>query len=96
MHGVTNKHQRTKSNPDQLTVFTSPAEASRLLIASESMNDLSPVKSSRYSGIDLDDPPHKTPPGTPPPPYPAPILGEISSSNLNEVNFFFFFFHFYC
>ncbi|KAK0092536.1 hypothetical protein PV326_001210 [Microctonus aethiopoides] len=82
-----NKHQRTKSSPEQLgTTIISPSEASRLLIASESMNDLSPPRHGRHSGIDLDDPTvHITPPGTPPPPYPQPSPGnDISSSTLNE------------
>ncbi|XP_024942922.1 rho guanine nucleotide exchange factor 11 isoform X3 [Cephus cinctus] len=81
-----NKHQRTKSSPEQLgATMISPSEASRRLIASESMNDLSPPKLGRHSGIDLDDPPHVTPPGTPPPPYPIPSPGtDISSSTLND------------
>ncbi|XP_011497167.1 PREDICTED: rho guanine nucleotide exchange factor 12 [Ceratosolen solmsi marchali] len=83
-----NKHQRTKSSPEQLGIM-SPAEASRQLIASESMCDLIPPGSGRpggrHSGIDLDDPPgHRTPPGTPPPPYPAPSLDDVTCSNLNE------------
>ncbi|XP_044598640.1 rho guanine nucleotide exchange factor 11 isoform X2 [Cotesia glomerata] len=85
-----NKHQRTKSSPEQLsTTMISPSEASRLLIASESMNDLSPSRHhlghGRLSGIDLDDPIHITPPGTPPPPYPQPSPGvDVLSATLNE------------
>ncbi|XP_043471753.1 rho guanine nucleotide exchange factor 11 isoform X2 [Leptopilina heterotoma] len=79
-----NKHHRTKSSPEQLsTTMISPAEASRLLIASESMKDLSPPRHGRHSGIDLDDPPHITPPGTPPPPYP-PSSNNSISSGLND------------
>ncbi|XP_031788329.1 rho guanine nucleotide exchange factor 12 isoform X2 [Nasonia vitripennis] len=84
--GSSSKHQRTKSSPEQLGIV-SPAEASRRLIASESMNELSPgSRPGRHSGIDLDDPTgasHRTPPGTPPPPYPAPMLGD-SCSSCNE------------
>ncbi|KAH0540397.1 hypothetical protein KQX54_017011 [Cotesia glomerata] len=86
-----NKHQRTKSSPEQLsTTMISPSEASRLLIASESMNDLSPSRHhlghGRLSGIDLDDPIHITPPGTPPPPYPQPSPGvDVLSATLNEL-----------
>ncbi|XP_057324420.1 rho guanine nucleotide exchange factor 12 isoform X3 [Microplitis mediator] len=86
-----NKHQRTKSSPEQLgSTMISPSEASRLLIASESMNDLSPSRHlhqghGRLSGIDLDDPIHITPPGTPPPPYPLPSPGnDVLSTTLNE------------
>ncbi|XP_053593711.1 rho guanine nucleotide exchange factor 11 isoform X3 [Microplitis demolitor] len=86
-----NKHQRTKSSPEQLgSTMISPSEASRLLIASESMNDLSPSRHlhqghGRLSGIDLDDPIHITPPGTPPPPYPQPSPGnDVLSTTLNE------------
>ncbi|XP_051166448.1 rho guanine nucleotide exchange factor 11 isoform X3 [Leptopilina boulardi] len=84
-----NKHHRTKSSPEQLsTTMISPAEASRLLIASESMKDLSPPRHGRHSGIDLDDPPHITPPGTPPPPYPIPNSNNLTSSGLNDSNSF--------
>ena len=82
-----NKHQRTKSSPEQLeTTMISPAEASRRLIASESMKDLSPPRQGRHSGIDLDDPPHITPPGTPPPPYPTTSSNNSASSGLNDVS----------
>lgn len=56
------------------------------MIASESLSDLSPPHPGRHSGIDLDDPIHITPPGTPPPPYPQPSPGcfEHLSSTLNE------------
>ncbi|XP_058799501.1 rho guanine nucleotide exchange factor 12 isoform X2 [Phymastichus coffea] len=78
------KHQRTKSSPEQL-IAVSPAEASRRLIASESMSELTPKHLARHSGIDLDDlPGYKTPPGTPPPPYPAPNLGDVFGSTFNE------------
>ncbi|XP_033211602.1 rho guanine nucleotide exchange factor 12 isoform X2 [Belonocnema kinseyi] len=84
-----NKHQRTKSSPEQLgTTMISPAEASRRLIASESMKDLSPPRHGRHSGIDLDDPPHITPPGTPPPPYPTPSSNNSTSSGLNDSDSF--------
>ncbi|KAK4873317.1 hypothetical protein RN001_015346 [Aquatica leii] len=56
-------HHRTKSSPENLTVI-SPAEASRRLIASESMNDLSRIEGWETAA---------TPPGTPPPPYPSPV-----------------------
>ncbi|KAF5297372.1 hypothetical protein FQR65_LT01302 [Abscondita terminalis] len=56
-------HHRTKSSPETLTVI-SPAEASRRLIASESMNDLTRIEGWETTA---------TPPGTPPPPYPSPI-----------------------
>nr|XP_031847705.1 rho guanine nucleotide exchange factor 12 isoform X2 [Nomia melanderi] len=81
-----NKHQRTKSSPEQLgTTTISPAEASRRLIASESMNDLSPPRHVRHSDIDLDEIPHITPPGTPPPPYPVVSPGnDTSSSTIND------------
>ena len=59
------------------------------------MSELSPsaraaaLGGGRHSGIDVDDPlgSHRTPPGTPPPPYPAPMLGDMSTSTstLNEV-----------
>ncbi|KAJ8683003.1 hypothetical protein QAD02_018795 [Eretmocerus hayati] len=87
------RHQRVRSSPEQLGVV-SPAEASRRLIASESMGELaakhaatasgSSTSSSRpqSAGIDLDEPPgYRTPPGTPPPPYPAPVLGELMSNS---------------
>ncbi|XP_046628149.1 rho guanine nucleotide exchange factor 11 isoform X2 [Neodiprion virginianus] len=85
-----NKHQRTKSSPEQLDKTylpaLSPAEASRRLIASESMNDLSRSKFGRHSGIDLDDPPRITPPGTPPPPYPqsSGSTSDHGSSTIND------------
>lgn len=60
------------------------------------MNDLSPSRHhlghGRLSGIDLDDPIHITPPGTPPPPYPQPSPGvDVLSAALNEVRFIFTF-----
>ncbi|XP_011332497.1 rho guanine nucleotide exchange factor 12 isoform X2 [Ooceraea biroi] len=81
-----NKHQRTKSSPEQLgTAAMSPSEASRRLIASESMNDLSPPRHVRHGDIDINELPRVTPPGTPPPPYPAPVLGQdIFSSTPND------------
>ncbi|XP_033196749.1 rho guanine nucleotide exchange factor 2 isoform X2 [Bombus vancouverensis nearcticus] len=81
-----NKHQRTKSSPEQLgTTTISPSEASRRLIASESMNDLSPPRHVRHSDIDIDELPHITPPGTPPPPYPVASPGnDTSSSTIND------------
>ncbi|KAK9295284.1 hypothetical protein QLX08_010368 [Tetragonisca angustula] len=81
-----NKHQRTKSSPEQLgTTSISPSEASRRLIASESMNDLSPPRHVRHSDIDIDELPHITPPGTPPPPYPVASPGnDTSGSTIND------------
>ncbi|XP_076650814.1 rho guanine nucleotide exchange factor 2 isoform X2 [Halictus rubicundus] len=81
-----NKHQRTKSSPEQLgTTTISPSEASRRLIASESMNDLSPPRHVRHSDIDIDEIPHITPPGTPPPPYPVASPGnDTSNSTIND------------
>ncbi|GLG94480.1 Uncharacterized protein GBIM_01690 [Gryllus bimaculatus] len=64
-------HHRTKSSPDPLNMQNlSPSEASKRLIASESMSDLSyGSKRTRSSGgFDMDSP-RVTPPGTPPPPY---------------------------
>ncbi|KAL6428551.1 hypothetical protein ACFW04_007884 [Cataglyphis niger] len=80
------KHQRTKSSPEQLgTTAISPSEASRRLIASESMSDLSPPR-HKHNDIDVNELPRITPPGTPPPPYPAPILGQdIFSSTPNDI-----------
>ncbi|XP_014478297.1 PREDICTED: rho guanine nucleotide exchange factor 12 isoform X2 [Dinoponera quadriceps] len=80
------KHQRTKSSPEQLgTATMSPSEASRRLIASESMNDLSLPKHVGHNDIDIKELPHITPPGTPPPPYPVSTLGhDIFSSTLND------------
>ncbi|KAL0104697.1 hypothetical protein PUN28_016378 [Cardiocondyla obscurior] len=80
------KHQRTKSSPEQLgTTALSPSEASRRLIASESMNDLLPPRHVRHNDIDVNELPRVTPPGTPPPPYPAPVLGQdIFSSTLED------------
>ncbi|XP_032676783.1 uncharacterized protein LOC116846699 isoform X4 [Odontomachus brunneus] len=80
------KHQRTKSSPEQLgTTAMSPSEASRRLIASESMSDLSPPKHVGHNDIDIKELSHITPPGTPPPPYPVSTLGhDIFSSTLND------------
>ncbi|XP_018395362.1 PREDICTED: rho guanine nucleotide exchange factor 11 isoform X4 [Cyphomyrmex costatus] len=81
------KHQRTKSSPEQLGITAiSPSEASKRLIASESMNDLLPPRHVKHNDIDINELPRITPPGTPPPPYPAPVLGQdIFSSTLNDV-----------
>ncbi|KAG5324046.1 ARHGC factor, partial [Pseudoatta argentina] len=80
------KHQRTKSSPEQLGITAiSPSEASKRLIASESMNDLLPPRHVRHNDIDINELPRITPPGTPPPPYPAPVLGlDVFSSTLND------------
>ncbi|XP_012059743.1 PREDICTED: rho guanine nucleotide exchange factor 11 [Atta cephalotes] len=80
------KHQRTKSSPEQLGITAiSPSEASKHLIASESMNDLLPPRHVRHNDIDINELPRITPPGTPPPPYPAPVLGQdVFSSTLND------------
>ncbi|XP_049947782.1 rho guanine nucleotide exchange factor 12 [Schistocerca serialis cubense] len=67
-----NTHHRTKSSPDPLNIQNlSPAEASRQLIASESMLDLSfASKRSKSTGSSCNmESPRATPPGTPPPPY---------------------------
>ncbi|CAK9805241.1 Rho guanine nucleotide exchange factor 12 [Anthophora quadrimaculata] len=82
-----NKHQRTKSSPEQLgTTTISPSDASRRLIASESMNDLSPPRHVRHSDIDIDELTHITPPGTPPPPYPVASPGnDTSSTTMNDM-----------
>lgn len=56
----------------------SPAEASRRLIASESMNDLSRPEPWEIAA---------TPPGTPPPPYPSPLASRRQPySNRNSGN----------
>ncbi|XP_018052543.1 PREDICTED: rho guanine nucleotide exchange factor 11 isoform X4 [Atta colombica] len=80
------KHQRTKSSPEQLGITAiSPSEASKRLIASESMNDLLPPRHVRHNDIDINELSRITPPGTPPPPYPAPVLGQdVFSSTLND------------
>ncbi|XP_065161980.1 rho guanine nucleotide exchange factor 11 isoform X3 [Atheta coriaria] len=69
-------HQRTKSSPESL-INVSSSEASKRLIASESMTDL-----SRTDGYDR----NATPPGTPPPPYPSPLQERKSMSNRNSAN----------
>ncbi|PSN51924.1 hypothetical protein C0J52_06309 [Blattella germanica] len=64
-------HHRTKSSPDPLNMQNmSLAEASKRLIASESMSDLTcgPKRVRGGSSRDVDSP-RVTPPGTPPPPY---------------------------
>ncbi|XP_011645376.1 rho guanine nucleotide exchange factor 11-like [Pogonomyrmex barbatus] len=49
------------------------------------MNDLLPPGHVGHNNIDINELSHITPPGTPPPPYPAPILGQdIFSSTLND------------
>ncbi|XP_066992612.2 rho guanine nucleotide exchange factor 12 isoform X3 [Anabrus simplex] len=66
-------HHRTKSSPDPLSMQNlTPAEASKRMLASESMSDLSfgSKRSKGSSGVGFDvDSPRVTPPGTPPPPY---------------------------
>lgn len=66
-------HHRTKSNPDPLGSQSHPhnmslAEASKKLIASESMQDLYKRSKSHPGSCDVDSP-HESPSGTPPPPY---------------------------
>ncbi|CAB0007583.1 unnamed protein product, partial [Nesidiocoris tenuis] len=64
-------HQRTKSSPDTMSPNAALAEASKRLIASESMSELSIAKRSK-GGVawEVDRPTSpSTPPGTPPPPY---------------------------
>ncbi|GJQ79318.1 hypothetical protein Trydic_g16185 [Trypoxylus dichotomus] len=74
-------HHRTKSSPESLLLL-SPAEASRRLIASESMSDL---RQLHYDST-------ATPPGTPPPPYPSPVSSRklpdnnCSSADTEEVD----------
>ncbi|KAL6428557.1 hypothetical protein ACFW04_007884 [Cataglyphis niger] len=49
------------------------------------MSDLSPPR-HKHNDIDVNELPRITPPGTPPPPYPAPILGQdIFSSTPNDI-----------
>ncbi|EGI68880.1 Rho guanine nucleotide exchange factor 11 [Acromyrmex echinatior] len=49
------------------------------------MNDLLPPRHVRHNDIDINELPCITPPGTPPPPYPAPVLGQdVFSSTLND------------
>lgn len=77
-HLSNHTHQRTKSSPDPLTIV-SAAEASRRLIASESLNDLSRTNEGWENAA--------TPPGTPPPPYPSPLAHKKHiSSNRNSAN----------
>ncbi|KAK3923698.1 Rho guanine nucleotide exchange factor 12, partial [Frankliniella fusca] len=64
--GTVHTHHRAKSSPDPLNNHCANAEASKRLIVSESLSDLSNAKRSK--GWDLDSP-RVTPPGTPPPPY---------------------------
>lgn len=83
-------HHRTKSNPDPLGTQThthnaSMAEASKRLIASESMQDLYKRTKNHPSSCDVDSP-HESPSGTPPPPYRG-LVGKFQF-----VNFFLFFF----
>lgn len=66
-------HHRTKSNPDPSgsqthTHNASMAEASKRLIASESMQDLYKRTKNHPGSCDVDSP-HESPSGTPPPPY---------------------------
>lgn len=74
-------HHRTKSSPESLLLL-SPAEASKRLIASESMSDIRPLHYDTTA----------TPPGTPPPPYPSPVTcrklpdNNRSSANTEEVD----------
>lgn len=83
-------HHRTKSSPESLLGING-GEASKRLIASESMNDLS--RPDGWDGC-------VTPPGTPPPPYPSPqcVRKDRNSNNTDgeadifeEVIFFFVF-----
>ncbi|KAI4470985.1 rho guanine nucleotide exchange factor 2 isoform d [Holotrichia oblita] len=74
-------HHRTKSSPESLLLL-SPSEASKRLIASESMSDMRPLHYDTTA----------TPPGTPPPPYPSPVTcrklpdNSRSSANTEEVD----------
>ncbi|XP_073986570.1 rho guanine nucleotide exchange factor 2 isoform X3 [Rhodnius prolixus] len=71
-------HHRTKSSPDTLNTNLSLAEASKRLIASESMSELSFAKRCRGGeSWEVDSPRMMTPPGTPPPPY-------VSSASLDD------------
>lgn len=77
-HISNHTHHRTKSSPDPLTII-SPGESSRRLIASESLNDLSRTNENWENAA--------TPPGTPPPPYPSPLVHRKHvSSNRNSAN----------
>lgn len=74
-----NKHQRAKSSPEQLgnsPVVLSPSEASRRLILSESMNDLSTLSSS--------PPPPLLPPPLQPTPSSSTLASSSSSSSQNQ------------
>uniref|UniRef100_A0A1B6C0U4 Rho guanine nucleotide exchange factor 12 n=1 Tax=Clastoptera arizonana TaxID=38151 RepID=A0A1B6C0U4_9HEMI len=85
--GQVHTHHRTKSNPDSLHPHNlSLVEASKRLIASESMSELNFTKRSK-GGVAWDvDSPRITPPGTPPPPYGGsnPLTeGETNDENDN-------------
>ncbi|XP_049818465.1 rho guanine nucleotide exchange factor 12 isoform X2 [Aethina tumida] len=69
-------HHRTKSSPESLLTL-SGAEASKKLIASESMNDLTGGAWERAD----------TPPGTPPPPYPSPLPGRRTTDKTTDEGF---------
>nr|XP_018910906.1 PREDICTED: rho guanine nucleotide exchange factor 11 isoform X3 [Bemisia tabaci] len=77
-------HHRTKSSPDQISNLLgnlSLSEASKRLIASESISDLSLGTKRAKSGVVCDvDSPRITPPGTPPPPYPIPVTALPEST----------------
>lgn len=77
-HLSNHTHHRTKSSPDPLSIV-SAAEASRRLIASESLNDLSRTNNENWES-------NATPPGTPPPPYPSPLAHKKNISNRNSAN----------
>lgn len=63
-------HQRTKSSPDNLSVNLTLSEATKRLIASESMSELHFAKSHGSIAWEMEPTTGGlTPPGTPPPPY---------------------------
>uniref|UniRef100_A0A8D9EQ02 Rho guanine nucleotide exchange factor 12 n=1 Tax=Cacopsylla melanoneura TaxID=428564 RepID=A0A8D9EQ02_9HEMI len=68
-------HQRTQSSPDQMNSLNISPEGHKRLPSSESLQDLSHKRCRSTGGGEIATPsPHITPPGTPPPPYPAPVL----------------------
>lgn len=66
---------------ERVVDVTDCVSASKRLIASESMSELHFAKRAR-GGVAWDvDSPHVTPPGTPPPPYPAPTSEDQADNN---------------
>ncbi|XP_014249554.1 rho guanine nucleotide exchange factor 11 isoform X3 [Cimex lectularius] len=79
-------HQRTKSSPDTLQSNMSLAEATKRLIASESMSELtSPKRSKGGLAWEVETPRRATtPPGTPPPPYPTGQSPDDTYSHITD------------